>query len=96
MNDHCDEPATKRDLEELNQDLSAKIDANAEMISRVVATVVDNGEKLALLITKAQEFDGYFKRIMTTLDGLVADSARLDPLQGGIPRPLSRASHKAS
>jgi len=96
MNDHRDESATKRDPEESNEDLSAKIDANAEMISRVVATVVDNGEKLALLITKAQEFDGYFKRIMTTLDGLVADSARLDPLQGGIPRPLSRASHKAS
>ena len=90
------EPATKRDPEELNQNLSAKIDANAAMISRVVATVVDNGEKLALLIAKAQEFDGYFNRIMTTLDGLVAGSARLDPLQGDIPRPLGRASHKAS
>jgi len=91
-----DEPATKGDLDQLRQELIAKIDANAALISRVVATVVDNGEKLALLITKAQEFDGYFKRIMTTLDGLAADSARLDPLQGDIPRPLRRASHKAS
>jgi len=92
MNDHRDEPATRGDLDQLKQALVAKIDANsakieangkkidanAAAISRFAAKVVENSEKLTQLTTKVDKFDGYFNRIMTTLDGLVADFERFD------------------
>ena len=77
--------ATKEDLEELKQELTTKIDANAAKIedngagiSRVAGIVVENSEKLTQLTTKVDKLDGYFNSIMSTLDGLASGSAHLE------------------
>ncbi len=103
---HQDEPITKRDLEEVKQELLAKIDANAAKIeengrkidanaakieengrkidanaaaiSRIAGQVAANSDKITQLTAKVDKFDGYFNRIITMLDGLVADSRRFD------------------
>ena len=75
---HQDEPITKRDLEEVKQELSAKIDANAAAISRIAGQVAANSDKITQLTAKVDKFDEYFNRIITMLDGLVADSRRFD------------------
>ena len=40
----------------------------------------DNGRRLSQLIAKMDKFDGYFNKIITTLDGL-AMNARLDRVE---------------
>ena len=91
------EPATKRDLQEVKQELSAKIaangakiDANGAAISRVAATVVKNSEQITQLTVKVDKFDGYFNRIITTLDGLAANYARVDQEQVVMKARLDR------
>ena len=81
-----DEPITKRDLEEVKQELLAKIDANATKIeengrkidangaaiSRIAGQVAANSDKITQLTAKVDKFDGYFNRIITTRIQLVS------------------------
>ena len=64
-----DEPATKRDFWELHREINAKLDA-------IDARMEGNERRINRLFAKMDKFDGYFERIMTTLDGLAADFSR--------------------
>ena len=101
---HQDELITKRDLEEVKQELLAKIDANtakieengrkidanAAAISRIAVQVAANSDKITQLTAKVDKFDEYFNRIITMLDGLVADSRRFDQERAAMNSRLDR------
>ena len=84
-------------IDAVDQRLTAKIDANAAgiaanaaMLSRVAAKVVENSEKITQLTAKVDKFDGYFNRIMITLDGLAVDYGRVNQEQTATNARLDR------
>ena len=77
------EPATKRDFWELHREINAKLDA-------IDARREENARQMNRLFAKMDKFDGYFNRIITTLDGLAANYARVDQEQVVMKARLDR------
>ena len=82
--------AVDQRLTDVEQRLTAKIEKNAVAISRVTAKVVENSEKITQLTAKVDKFDGYFNRIMITLDGLAADYSQVDQERAATNARLDR------
>ena len=88
MDARSDKPATKKDLDLVKQDLTAKIDqveqrltakidANSAKIDRIVIQVIENSEQIGEMVTRA-EFNGRFDEVMRSLDALMAVFPRVD------------------
>ncbi len=71
-----DELATRRDFWELHREINAKLDA-------IDARREENARQMNRLFAKMDKFEGYFQRIITTLDGL-ATNARLDRVEADV------------
>ena len=76
MNGHRDEPATKKDLDQVKQELAAKVDANGRKvdansakIDRLIRRAFENSERLDKMLTE-EKFKVYFNEIMNSIDGL--------------------------
>ena len=76
------EPATKRDFWELHREINAKLDA-------IDARREENARQMNRLFAKMDKFEGYFQRIITTLDGL-ATNARLDRVETDVKNNTKR------
>ena len=94
MDAHRDEPATKKDLNQVKQELTDKIDANSAKIDRIALQVVENHEQIERRATREelnQRFDEVISgqdKMMTILTRLdeerVATNARIDRIEGGV------------
>jgi len=69
MDAHCDEPATKKDLDQVKQELTDKIDANGRKIDassakidRIALQVIENREQMAIKDEVDKRFDTVDKR----------------------------------
>ena len=88
MDAHRDEPATKKDLDQVKQDLTdkidangRKIDANSAKIDRIALQVVENREQMATKDAVNERFDAVNERLDELLRGqdeMIGIFTRLD------------------
>ena len=76
MNAHRDEPATKgdldlvrKDLDQVKQELTDKIDANSKKLDRIAFQVVENREQMAIKNEVDKRFDVVNERFDELLRG---------------------------
>ena len=69
MDAHRDEPATKKDLDQVKQELTDKIDTNSAKIDRIVLQVIENREQMATKDELNERFDEVNKRLDELLRG---------------------------
>ena len=62
MDVHRDEPATKKDLDQVKQELTDKIDANSVKIDKIALQVIENREQMAIKDEVDKRFDAVDKR----------------------------------
>ena len=98
MDAHRDEPATKKDLDQVKQELTDKIDANGAKIDRIALQVIENREQMATKDAVNERFDAVNERLDELLRGQdemigiftrldeerVATNARIDRIEGGV------------
>ncbi|HDL84757.1 MAG TPA: hypothetical protein ENH11_00215 [Candidatus Acetothermia bacterium] len=70
--------ANNAKIDDVEKRLSAKIDANSAMLSRVSHQVIENREQIGQLVTMSKKFEEYFSEIISSLDGLTLGFTRLD------------------
>jgi len=100
MDAHRDEPATKKDLNQVKQELTDKIDANSAKIDRIALQVVENHGQIERRATREelnQRFDEVISgqdKMMTILTCLdeerVATNARIDRIEGDLSAVVLR------
>ena len=100
MDAHRDEPATKKDLNQVKQELTDKIDANSAKIDRIALQVIENHEQIERRATREelnQRFDEVISgqdKMMTILTRLdeerVTTNARIDRIEGDLSAVVLR------
>jgi glyceraldehyde-3-phosphate dehydrogenase/erythrose-4-phosphate dehydrogenase len=100
MDAHRDEPATKKDLNQVKQELTGKIDADSAKIDRIALQVIENHEQIERRATREelnQRFDEVISgqdKMMTILTRLdeerVATNARIDRIEGDLSAVVLR------
>ena len=81
MDAHRDEPATKKDLDQVKPELTDKIDANSAKIDRIALQVVENREQMATKDAVNERFDAVNERLDELLRGqdeMIGIFTRLD------------------
>ena len=81
MDAHRDEPATKKDLDQVKQELTDKIDANSAKIDRIALQVIENREQMATKDAVNERFDAVNERLDELLRGqdeMIGIFTRLD------------------
>jgi len=81
MDAHRDEPATKKDLDQVKQELTDKIDANNAKIDRIALQVIENREQMATKDAVNERFDAVNERLDELLRGqdeMIGIFTRLD------------------
>ena len=89
MNSRRDGPATKKDLDQLKQELTDKIDTNSVKIDNLTIQVINNREEIKKMVTKT-EFNKRSDEIMRNLDALMAVFTRVDQEQAATTARIDR------
>ena len=89
MNSRRDEPATKKDLDQVKQELTDKIDTNSVKIDNLTIQVINNREEIKKIVTRT-EFNKRSDEIMRNLDALMAVFTRVDQEQAATTARIDR------
>ena len=106
MDAHYDEPATKRDLDQVKQELTERIDANSGKIDQVeqrltarldklIAYAVENHERVGKILTE-EKFKVYFSEIMSNIDGMAKSVSRGEQERTAMNARLGRVEEDAN
>jgi uncharacterized protein YPO0396 len=106
MNAHRDEPATKKNLDQVKQELTDKIDANGKKIDqveqrltgrldRLTVYAIENRELVEKMLTE-EKFKVYFNEIMNSIDGLAKVVSRGEPERAATNARIDRVERDLS
>jgi uncharacterized protein YjgD (DUF1641 family) len=77
MNSRRDEPATKKDLDQVKQELTDKIDANSKKIDNLTVQVINNREEIRKRATR-EELNQRFDEVISGQDRMMMILTRID------------------